>query len=338
MKIENRIHKDEEGTALIIVLGLIMLTSLMVLSLVTYSQTSYQLSKITVDRAKSSYWSEGGAARAMWMLRYDIASHPTRSLGKEDEEENSDIDRFLADGTEHILNTADEAQVKVSIFDAVSGIDVSGTRPTRYLRRPESYFDDDDEAYETYKFFLNSVMDYVDTGDFVHANGGFEKEDYEAEGMAPLPRNYQMQFREEILWVPGFADFFSVDQYGRISGIRIIAPKGLRQLTGNNNFFSADPNQMQITSGLDDDQVQEVLDARNSWLSEKTPLSESLTPDVLANVKRRYSFRESGFYTFIIEASPGEGMASRILTCTIQLNRNISNYSELRYYEWRYLR
>lgn len=330
-------HQNEEGTALIIVMGLIMLLSLMILSIVTYSQTSYQLSKITVDRAKASYWSEGAVARTIWMLRYDIATYPTRSLGSEDQEE-SDVERFLADGTEHILKNPDEALVKVVIFDAVTGIDVSGTRPTRYLRRPQSYFDNNDEEYEEYKFFLNSVIDYVDTGDFVHANGGFEKEDYEAEGMAPLPRNYQMQFREEIMWIPGFANFFEADQYGRISSIRIIAPKGMRQLSGNNNFFSADPNQMTITTGLDEDQVKEVIDARSAWLSDKTPLSESLAPDVLGNLQRRYSFRESGFYTFIVEASPGEGMASRTLTCTIQITRNITNYSDLRYYEWRFLK
>jgi len=320
------------------VLGLIVLISLMILSLITFSQTSYQLSKITVDRAKSSYWAEGGVARAIWLLRYDIATHPTRTLGSEDDAGDLDMDRFLADGSKHKFTSEDEEEVSVAIFDSVSGIDVSGTRPTNYLRRPQSYFEDDEEAYEAYKFFLNSVIDYVDTGDFVHANGGFEKEDYDAEGMAPLPRNYQMQFREEIMWVPGFADFFTSDQYGQISEFRIIAPKGLRQLRGNINFFSADPKQIQITTGLDEEQVNEVVKAREDWLTNKTPLSETIPPDVMGNLKRRYSFRESGYYTFIVEASPGEGLAGRRLTCTLQITRNISNYSDLRYYDWRFLR
>ena len=110
------------------------------------------------------------------------------------------------------------------------------------------------------------------------------------------------------------------------------------QLRGNSNFFSADPSQIQLTTGLEDAQVQEVIGAKNSWLSNKTPLSEILAPDILGKLKQRYSFRESGYYTFIVNASPGKGLAGRILTCTIQVTRNISNYSDLRYYEWRFLR
>ena len=328
-------HKNEQGTALIIVLGLIVLISLMTISIVTFSQTSYQLSKITCDRAKAAYWAEGAVARSIWMLRHDIATHPTRTLGKEQED---NVERFLADGTEHMFETDSDAKVKVSIFDAVSGLDISGSNPTRYMRRPQSYFQDDDKAYEQYKFFLNSVRDYVDGNDFEQANGGFEREDYEAEGMAPLPRNYQMQFREEILWVPDCDDFFSYDQYGCISEFRIIPPKGMRQMRGKNNFFSATPSQIQLSTGLDDAQVQEIISAKDSWFSDKIPISENLSPDIIGKLKQRYSFRESGYYTFIVDASPGEGLAGRILTCTVQVTRNISNYSDLRYYEWRFLR
>ena len=332
-----KIEKNEEGTALIIVLGLIALISLMTISIVTFSQTSYQISKITCDRSKASYWAEGAVARAIWMVHYDKVTHTTRSLGKK--KEKSEVERFQADGTQHNLKSYTDGKVQVAIFDASNGIDISGSNPTKYLKKKQSSFESDPEAFEEYKLFLNSVIDYVDTNDFVHLNGGFEKEDYEAEGMAPLPRNYQMQYREEILWIPNCENFFSPDQYGRMSTFRIIAPKGLRQLRGEDNFYSANANQIKERMNIkDQEQVDEILQARKAWTTKKIPLSDSLSPALIGNLQQKFSFQESGYYTLLINASPGKGLAGRLLTCTIQITPNLSTSSELRYYEWRFLR
>lgn len=332
-------NKNERGAALIIVLGLITLLSLMIVSIITFSQTSYQLSRISTDRSQSAYWAESAIARTIWMLHYDGTKHPSRSLGSQDEElSQNNIERFLADGSFHDSKINTDGQVKVAIFDAVSGVDISGSNPTRYMKRNQEYFADDDQAYEDYKFFLNSIDDYVDSNDFVHLNGGFESQDYEGEGMAPLPRNYAMQYREEISWIPEFGKFFSPDHYGRLSEFRIIAPKGMRQLRGNENFFSADKNQLKFRASLDDEQLSAVLKARNSWTSEKTPLSENLSPDMVSKLQQNFSFRESGYYTFIVIASPGKKMVGRVFTCTIQITNTLSLSSNLRYYEWRFLK
>lgn len=333
---QKNINRSEQGTALIVVLGLIALVSVLTVSIVAFSQISDKISKVTCDRSKADYWAESAVARTIWLLRNDIAAHPTRSLGKEEEDEETE--RFFADGSSHKMDNYEEGEVESIIYDAVSGIDISGSKPALHLKRPQSYFEDDEKAFEHYNFFLNSLRDYVDTNDFTHQNGGFEREEYEAEGMAPLPRNYAMQFREEILWVPGFSDFFSCDKYGTIPAIRIIAPKGLKQLRGKNNFFSADVSQMQSITKLDEAQIAQVIDARNAWNNDKTPLSDSLDVGILSKLKRHYSFKESGYYTIVVNASPGEGFAGVRLSCTIQIGRKISSSSELRYYEWRFLR
>lgn len=327
----------EEGSALIVVLGLFALISLLTLSIVSFSKVTDRLSKIASDREKAAYWAESALDRAIWLLRNDIVKHPTRTLGAE-QDEDEEIERFLADGVTHIFTNDEENEIKVTILDAVTGIDISGSRPSRYLQRPQSYFDDDRDTFERYKLFLNSVTDYVDTNDFTHINGGFEREDYAAIGMAPLPRNNIMEYKYEILWIPGFSEFFSIDQYGRLPSIRIIAPQGLRQLRGSNNFFSADNDQIKLTTGFDDDQMQQVIDARNGWTNSQIPLSESLGPDLLSRLQQNYSFRESGFYTFVIEASPGEGFASRIFTCSLQITNNLTTTNEISFYEWRFLR
>jgi len=327
----------EDGSALIVVLGLITLISLLTVSIVTFSQVSDRISKLTCDRSKAAYWAEGATDRAIWLLRNDIVKHPTRRLGKEKDDEDN-IERFLADGIIHSYKNYEGSSIKVSIFDAIHGIDISGSRPTRYLQKHQSSFADDKDKLEAYKLFLNSVVDYVDPNDFTHLNGGFEKEDYEDIGMAPLPRNYAMEYSYEMFWIPGFQEFFPVDKYGRIPGFRIIAPHGLRQLRGTGNIFAADANQLKLQAGLSDEEIAQVTIAKKAWDSNQVPLSDSLAPDLLGKLKRKFSFRESGYYTFIVEASPGQGFASRIFTCTLQITNYLSPSNEIRYYEWRFLR
>ena len=330
-------QSEEKGIALIVVLTLIVLLSLLTFSTATFSQISYRLSTINRDRIKSAYWAESAAARTMWLLASDIKKHPSRALESDDDEE--EVERFLANGSSHTIKNEDEAEIKVKIYDASTGIDISGSNPIKYLQKHKTAFEDDKDKLEEYKYFLNSVVDYVDTNDFVHLNGGFEKDDYKAEGMEPLPRNYAFQYREEILWVPEIEKFFTPNKDGIMNAFRLIPPKGLPPIRGNSNFFSeTNQNVMQLKTGLQKDEVDSIFKARNDLLKSKTSLADSLDQDILKKVKGKYSFRESGFYTFIIEASPGKEMAGRIFTCTIRLTRNITGGKELRYYDWRFLR
>ena len=338
MGMESNKKIEEKGIALIVVLTLIVLLSLLTFSTATFSQISYRLSSINRDRLKSTYWAESAASRTMWLLASDIIKHPTRALGAVDEDED-EMERFLADGSVHMIKNEDEAEIKVKIYDAATGLDISGSNPIKVLQKNKTVFEDDKDKLEEYKYFLNSVLDYVDSNDFVHLNGGFEKDDYKAEGMAPLPRNYAFQYREEILWVPEIEKFFTPNKDGVISVFRLISPKGLPPIRGNSNFFSeTNSNSMQLNTGLEKGEIDSIFKARKDLLKSKTSLADSLDQDVLNKVKSKYSFRESGFYTFIVEASPGKGMAGRIFTCTIRLTRNIAGGKELRYYDWRFLR
>lgn len=334
--------REEEGSALIIVLGLITVISLLAMTIVTISQLTDKISKVTCDRSRSAYLAESAVERTIWLLRHDIATHPSRKLGKVGEEDEGE--RFLADGRGHDFGAKDEEdedygiKVTVSIFDAVSGIDVSGSRPTRYLQKNLSSFEEDPLKLENYKLFLNYVVDYVDSNDFLQITGGFEKDDYDSIDMFPLPRNYSMQYKYEMCWIPGFGDFFTVDKYGRIPSIRIIAPLGLRKLRGNANFFSSNDDELRMGASLDLEQESEVMAAKKALLEDSKSLSESLSPDLFGKLQQRFSFHESGFYTFIAKVSLGDGRASRIFTLTTQVTNNISTTKGIRYYEWRFLR
>ena len=334
--------REEEGSALIIVLGLITVISLLAMTIVTISQLTDKISKVTCDRSRSAYLAESAVERAIWLLRQDIAKHPSRSLGKGSEEDEGE--RFLADGKEHSFGVTDKEnpdygiKVTVSIFDAVSGSDVSGSRPTRYLQKYISLFEEEPLKLENYKLFLNYVVDYVDSNDFLQPNGGFEKDDYDSIDMFPLPRNYSMQYKYEMCWIPGFGDFFTVDKYGRIPSIRIIAPLGLRKLRGNANFFSSNGDELRMGASLDVEQGSEVMAAKKALLNDNKSLSDSLTPGLFGKLQQRFSFHESGYYTFVAKVSMGKEGASRVFTSTAQVTNNISTTKEIRYYEWRFLR
>jgi len=330
--------KEEQGIALIVVLALTVLLSLLTFSTVTFSRISYRLSSINTTRLHSKYLAESAAVKTIWLLASDIAKHPTRSLAsdKDEEEEN---ERFLADGSIHKIENDEDAEISVKIFDAASGIDISGSNPVKFLQKHKSAYEDDDEKLEDYKFFLNSVLDYVDSNDFVHINGGFEKDDYKEEGMEPLPRNYAMQYREEMLWIPDVEKFFTPSKDGLMNAFRLIPPKGLPPIRGNSNFFAENnENLMQLETGLDKTDVESIFKARNELLKSKTSLMDSLDDDIYKKVKGKYSFRESGFYTFLVDASPGKNMAGRIFTCTIRIGRTLTGGKELRFYDWHFLR
>ena len=326
--------KNEEGSALIIALGMVVLVSLLAISIVTVSQMTDKLSKTVTDRARAAYLAEDSLEMMIWLLNSDIRKHPNRSLGAASEDD--DGPRVMCDACEHTRKLPSDWRSSVVITDAVSGYSISGSNPTAYLRGREREFEEDEALLEEYKLCLNRLRDYVDTNDFTQLTGGMEREGYDALGLAPLPRNKPLEYRDEILWIPGFSRFLSLDSYGSLSNIRIIAPQGMRPLRGKPNFFTADESQLSSMTRMDENQVGIVMNARDAW--RKNPgasaFSEGLSTNVLSSLRRNYSFRESGCYTFFIKILGERGNVLRVLSCTLRVNRNLSNGKSIQYYDW----
>jgi hypothetical protein len=47
--------------------------------------------------------------------------------------------------------------------------------------------------------------------------------------------------------------------------------------------------------------------------------------------------RESGFYTFLIKAQPGDNLPGKVFTCTLQVPLNLTSGKDFQFYEWRFL-
>ncbi|MFA6293260.1 MAG: hypothetical protein WC637_15850 [Victivallales bacterium] len=322
--------RGEKGAALITVLCFVVLVAMITASAVTVSQISNYTSRTFTDRSVSAYLAEGAVARVQWLIIADKKKYSNRTLGDTDYEQEQQ-ERFLADGTLHKIDYYG-TEIDVTIFDMSSGYDISGDTPTRQLEIQKSAFTDNTEMQEAFSAFVDCVGDYVDKGDFVQLKG-MEKSDYTAKGLYPLPRNGRMQFREEIMLVPGFGKIYQPDSYGRLSAFRIIPPQNMQNMAQNNDFFSAPREQIMSRCGFSSEQADMVIEARNLWKNERIPLSQSLDVGLLTTLKSRFSFRESGFFTILVEASPGQNRAKRILAASMQIGNQLT-VPGTRYYEW----
>jgi len=329
--------RGESGVALILVLGIVVLLSLLVLSALAISQSGGRLSKISRDRIAAAYQAEGGSDMAYWLLSEDIRSHRNRSLEVDYDLEAEE--RVMADGRLRSLGEMDGFSISYRIFDAASGLDVSGSYPEKKfsLYAQEASSRSDADTSEAAKAFIGALGDYVDSNALIRAVGGFERDNYAATGKSPLPRNGPMQYREEALWVPGCVRFTRVDEYGIVSSFRLISPRGLRGIRGKSNFFATAPDDLALWGKLSPDELDLVLEARRSWLSTGGRLGDSLPPGIIGKLRRSFSFNESGYYTVVVDVSGVTDGARRVFTNTLRIYSRLQSSRVLRYYDWRFL-
>jgi len=291
-----RENELEHGIALIAVLALIATMGLLAASAVAISRYSAAEVDTFTSLQRSALDAESAANRALCLLLSDRSAHADRQLGEPDA---SGEERFLADGTTHefLINGR---PVTVRIFDAASGIDISGNNPARQLSTafPSKK---QDQALET---LADCLRDYVDRDELVRTNG-MEAPRYRAAGIPELPRNQPLQFREELLWIPEGADRIPANSSGCLDRVRIIAPEGLPPLSGRPNLYAENPAGIANRCQLNEEETGQLIHSLKLWKNERKPLSTTLPPGLFGRLKIYYSVRESGIYTIAVDtASP----------------------------------
>lgn len=295
------VRTGERGAALVMVLAMMMLVMLLVGSTVMLSRTSAMEATAAAEMGDSLYLAESAMARACWILMSDRQKHTDRNLGTIDYD-NLLEPRFMADGISRELELNGD-KVKVMALDMASGMDISGYNPDKQFYAYNEPLKTDPDGREELEKFRNLLLDYVDTDSVLRLNG-MEEADYAAKDKPNLPRNRPMQYREEILWVPGADKMFPPDDYGLLGGARIIPPAGLGASFGKPNLFSASPATIRLFCNLTETELDKVTAALQKWRDQHTPLTDSLDPGLLAKVKDKMSLTESGYYTFILRAVP----------------------------------
>ena len=305
-----RRKKDERGSALIAALCLIFTAGMLTATVLILSQIStYDIAAHT-DLQRSSYLNEGVANRVQWLLAAEQNLYPDRGLGELDYTEY-DYDRYMADGVTHEMDYYGN-KVYFSITDAQAGLDLSENAYTSTLQQLGAPIDTETEFIDQLSSLRDKISDYYDTNDDISLDG-MEVDEYEAENMAPLPRNSSTKvLREEFFYIPGLIDLFPPDRFGRLSIIRL-----LRAPAGAPTFFTVTPLLLKVYCNLEDEEIEEVLAAREVWFKERTPLRDQLDPMLYASLGR-LSWRESGTYTILIGQQEKQERPTRRLAISFE--------------------
>lgn len=327
-------RRGERGSALVAVLCLIFTAGIITTAVLALSKIGSFTVAAHVELQRSMYVAEGAGNRVQWLLAADRSLNSDRTLGSTEYSDET-VERFLADGVVHQLDYYGQP-VEFVITDTVSGVDVSGTNFTSSLNELASNMDDEDEWLEKVSLAVTLLTDYVDSDDDITPDGR-EAGDYEEMGMAPLPRNEELQYREEIFYMPEILSVLPPDSDGRLSRVRLVPPDGVTNLTGTASLFSADKELLRTVCGLDDEETKLVLAALDEWKTNRTQISESLDPELYAKLSP-LSKSESGNYTVLIRSPKTEKRPFRKLVFSyVGYDTGGPEDGTLKYLEWMYL-
>ncbi|MBO5793172.1 MAG: general secretion pathway protein GspK [Lentisphaeria bacterium] len=298
------LSSKEQGSALLAVLVLVFTGGLITaLMMAIGSSGSFEVAS-HVEQQRSMFVAEGVAQRVQWLISADRYLHGSETLGETDYEEY-EYERFIADSTPHVIDYYGR-QVKVVIEDARQGRRMDGTQYRRSLDSLKVGMGDDEDFTELVNNLKDKITDYIDSNDDV-SNEGLEESDYEGLDMKPLPRNGTIQFREELLYIPGFRELMPVDKDGILSSVRLIPPENTVTISGNPSLLTATKQEIMNYCNIDDeDELEAIMEAIREWKTEKVPLSDGSLDPLLLGRLNNMPRTESGIYTVRITADAGD--------------------------------
>lgn len=301
-------RNTESGIALIAALALIATAGLMAATMVIISRIGTLYAVSFVDMMRSGYVAEGAANRIRYLIEADRSVFGD-SDAQELEYDTYEIDRYLADGSPHEIDYYG-TPVKFTISNGVSGYVISGESDFSIYTKNRT---DETLVVDTVGVFRRRYTDYEDSDDDV-SEDGLEREDYESLGQYNLPRNGSMQYREEMLWIPGSDELLPTDADGRLSAIRHFRITA----TGNPSIYTATYAQLRTYGELEVEEAVNVLNALKQWRIDRTTLSDQLSEETLSAIKSKFSFTESEYYTVRISQTNADLRPGARLLFTFQ--------------------
>ena len=193
-----RKNRRERGAALVAALCLIVTAGVLVGSLVSISRMSALNANGMTEWMRSQYVAEGAAARIRFLIESDRYQFTPRRPEDVDFEEY-EHDRYLADGSEHVLDYYGR-EIRFTITDGVSGLPFQNGSALNTLSQNRT---DETLVTDAVELYRDRISDYMDSDDTANEDS-MEEEEYENLNMKNMPRNAAPQYREELLWIPGF--------------------------------------------------------------------------------------------------------------------------------------
>ena len=194
------------------------------------------------------------------------------------------------------------------ITDANNGYSLAGNNPGTDIRKTFQNLEENEEM----RALLDRLADYVDTDPNTRLDG-LEQPEYEGLGAPSLPRDKPMEFRAEVLWIPGVLEAFSRGQgsgtlgSGALDLFHPIPPPGRSMPASKKpSIFAAHANLIRQKLDIGLGQAEAVLKALRRAQAENLPLDTVLTPDLVQQVRRHFSTGESGIVIIAATATtPG---------------------------------
>ena len=295
---------SSRGSALVVVLSVLMIAAVLTLSAVTVAKLIFSVAYVAAGRSEAAYAAEGAAARYQWLLMADIKNHSNRELAAADDGLGKDalganVERIMADMRPHQMDYYG-LKVKVQLDNMIKQVDVSGDAASAIRGAWASQFEELEQS-EDFLEFVDCVKDYTDK-DEVRGLKGAESPDYD---LPNLPRNDKLQYREELLMVKNAAKFIRPDEEGRLSQFTVIPQPGMPAINKSANnkasFFSATRADL-ADAGFDAGEIEQLIAARQAYFDSGASLADALDPGLLGRLKGKFSFKESEYYTFKIVA------------------------------------
>ncbi len=299
---------SESGVALVATLCLLFTAGLLTSAVVALSQLNTIDVLSGIDYARSRYVAEGAANRIQWLITADRYTYTDNQIG-ELTYSDYDTDRYLPDGVKHTIDYYG-TPVEFVIEDTVSGMNINDlSNEFSYLKLAA----EEDTTYsDELDTLANRYTDYTDDGDETADSDSYEAADYEDDLNAyPLPRNAALQYREEMLYIPGFRELFPPDADGRLTAFMLLPPINMTiSNTSKPSIMTATKEQIMGRANLTEEQADTVLEAILLYKTENKLVSDILEATVLEAVQQNFLWTESENYTVKILRSAPKGRSS----------------------------
>ncbi len=321
---------NEKGMALIAVLALIMTAGMLVGAMTVISQFNTLNVAAAADLTRSKYIAEGCANRVIYLIDADRYLYNTgiRQITETDYTEY-DSDRYLPDTVDREIDYYGTL-VKYRISNGTAGLQMTQNRADTSLSMLKEPLAESGTVYDKIVILSTRISDYTDTDDNIGIDG-MEKNDYEELDMIHLPRNGAIEFREELLWIPGSTDVLPLDKYGRLSSVRLANIN----TQGNPDIYTAGYTLLKNHGQLEEAQAASVMAGLARWRKERMMLSDQVDVSVLELLRQNFSWEPSNYYTVTIESASEENRPSARLVLTYTSSGIVGPTDGiLRYLEW----
>ncbi len=286
--------KNEDGVALIMVLGVLTVCMLLISHMLLVSEVIGREALVVTRKSRLRYQAESAADMTFWMHLTDRRLFSNRRLGQREDDElrsSQDFPPWMLDRRPHLF---DNGLVTTWLSSAEEGFKVG---------EPDSLKNnisiDDSDLLEEVNVFLDILGDYIDVDD-LHKLNGMEADHYAADGFPTLPRNAAMEFKAEVYWLPGWRKVIPGE-------IAVVPPPGLSFPTTSRNarpsFFSASDENIRRLLDLTDSELEEIQQARKQWEEEGTALEDALSTELWSRVLGAFNFTETNLAQVSARAS-----------------------------------